>query len=211
MAEAIARHDITGLVLAGGRGTRMGGVDKGLLPFRGQPLARHALQRLAPQVGNCMVNANRHPERYAQFGVPVFADSLADYAGPLAGFLCGLAHCSTPWLLTVSCDTPLFPHDLAQRLARAAATQNAEIVFAAGRETDAQGNTRWRDQPVFCLLHAALRPSLLRYTAEGGRKIDAWARAQRCISVAFDQPGDDPRAFANANTPEELHALEYAR
>lgn len=211
MAEAPRLDDITGLVLAGGRGTRMGGVDKGLLPFRGLPLAQHALQRLAPQVGSCMVNANRHLERYAAFGVPVHPDSLADYAGPLAGFLCGLAHCSTPWLLTVPCDTPLFPHDLAQRLARAAAAENAEIAFAAGPEIDAQGNTRWRDQPVFCLLQASLRPSLLRYTAEGGRKIDAWARAQRCISVAFDQPGDDARAFANANTPQELHALEYAR
>lgn len=211
MAEAPRLDDITGLVLAGGRGTRMGGVDKGLLPFRGLPLAQHALQRLAPQVGSCMVNANRHLERYAAFGVPVYPDSLADYAGPLAGFLCGLAHCSTPWLLTVPCDTPLFPHDLAQRLARAAAAENAEIAFAAAPEIDAQGHTRWRDQPVFCLLQASLRPSLLRYTADGGRKIDAWARAQRCISVAFDQPGDDARAFANANTPQELHALEHAR
>ena len=211
MAEAPRLDDITGLVLAGGRGTRMGGVDKGLLPFRGLPLAQHALQRLAPQVGSCMVNANRHLERYAAFGVPVYPDSLADYAGPLAGFLCGLAHCSTPWLLTVPCDTPLFPHDLAQRLARAAAAENAEIAFAAAPEIDARGHTRWRDQPVFCLLQASLRPSLLRYTAAGGRKIDAWARAQRCISVAFDQPGDDARAFANANTPQELHALEHAR
>ncbi len=208
MADVRRRDDITGLVLAGGRGTRMGGVDKGLLPFRGLPLAQHALQRLAPQVGSCVINANRHLGRYAQFGVPVYPDSLADYAGPLAGFLCGLAHCSTPWLLTVPCDTPLFPHDLAQRLAQAAAAGDAQIAFAAGLETDAMGQARWRDQPVFCLLQAALLPSLQRYTAEGGRKIDTWARAQRCISVAFDQPGDAVHAFANANTPEELHALE---
>ncbi|WP_200843679.1 molybdenum cofactor guanylyltransferase MobA [Pantoea sp. 18069] len=211
MAEAVRAHDITGLVLAGGRGARMGGVDKGLQPFRGLPLARHALQRLAPQVGSCLVNANRHLERYADFGVPVWPDSLSDYAGPLAGFLCGLSHCPTPWLLTVPCDTPLFPLDLAQRLASAAAARNAEIVFAAGRETDAQGHARWRDQPVFCLLQAALLPSLQQYTAQGGRKIDTWARAHRCISVAFDRPEDDPRAFANANTLQELHALENAR
>ncbi len=211
MAEAARVNDITGLVLAGGRGSRMGGVDKGLQPFRGLPLARHALQRLAPQVGSCLINANRHLDRYADFGVPVWPDSLSDYAGPLAGFLCGLSHCSTPWLLTVPCDTPLFPPDLAQRLARAAAAQDAQIVFAAGLETDEQGRARWRDQPVFCLLQAALQPSLQQYTAQGGRKIDAWARTHRCISVAFDQPEDDARAFANANTLEELHALEHAR
>ncbi|WP_249729347.1 molybdenum cofactor guanylyltransferase MobA [Acidovorax sp. CCYZU-2555] len=189
----------------------MGGVDKGLQPFRGLPLAQHALQRLAPQVGSCLINANRHLDRYADFGVPVWPDSLSDYAGPLAGFLCGLSHCTTPWLLTVPCDTPLFPPDLAQRLARAAAAQDAQIVFAAGLETDDQGRSRWRDQPVFCLLQAALQPSLQQYTAQGGRKIDAWARTHRCISVAFDQPEDDARAFANANTLEELHALENAR
>lgn len=202
---------ITGLVLAGGRGARMGGVDKGLQPFHGQPLALHALQQLAPQVGSCLINANRHLDTYAGFGVPVWPDSLDGYAGPLAGFLSGLDHCTTPWLLTVPCDTPLFPHDLAHRLAAAAAAQNAEIVFAAGREIDNQGRARWRDQPVFCLMQAALQPSLQHYTAAGGRKIDAWARSHRCISVAFDRPEDDPRAFANANTLEELHALENAR
>jgi len=211
VAEAPSPGDITGLVLAGGRGTRMGGVDKGLQPFRGLPLAQHALQRLAPQVGNCLVNANRHAQQYARFGAPVWPDSLEGYAGPLAGFLCGLSHCSTRWLLTVPCDTPLFPHDLAQRLAQAAAAQNAEIVFAAGAETDDQGRTRWRDQPVFCLLQTALHASLQQYTAQGGRKIDAWARTHRCVSVAFDQPGDDARAFANANTLEELHALEHGQ
>lgn len=210
MAEALPRHAITGLVLAGGRGARMGGVDKGLQPFRGLPLAQHALQRLAPQVGSCMLNANRHLEQYAAFGVPVFPDSLADYPGPLAGFLCGLTHCTTPWLLTVPCDTPLFPHDLAERLARAAVAEEAEIVFAVGAEIDAQGQTRWREQPVFCLLQAALAPSLQHYLAEGGRKIDHWARTHRCASVAFDQPADDPRAFANANTLKELHALELS-
>ena len=215
MADAPSARDITGLVLAGGRGSRMGGVDKGLQPFRGLPLAQHALQRLTPQVGSCLINANRHAEEYAQlgaaFGAPVWPDSLCDYAGPLAGFLCGLSHCNTRWLLTVPCDTPLFPHDLAPRLARAAAAQNAEIVFAAGAETDDQGHTSWRDQPVFCLLQTALHASLQQYTAQGGRKIDTWARSHRCISVAFDQPGDDPRAFANANTLEELHALEHAQ
>lgn len=201
-------HDITGLVLAGGRGTRMGGLDKGLQPFRGRPLAQHALQRLAPQVGRCLVNANRHLDRYADFGVPVWPDSLDGYAGPLAGFLTGLGHCDTPWLLTVPCDTPLFPRDLAQRLAQAAATTDAEIVLAAGPEADAQGRLQLRAQPVFCLLRASLRDSLQRFTQGGGRKIAAWTAQHRCHSVAFDLPGDDPLAFANANTLDELHALE---
>lgn len=204
----IDHHEITGLVLAGGRGTRMGGLDKGLQPFRGLPLARHALQRLAPQVGPCLVNANRHLERYADFGVPVWPDSLDGYAGPLAGFLTGLSHCDTPWLLTVPCDTPLFPRDLAQRLAQAAAATDAEIVLAAGPEADAQGRRLLRAQPVFCLLRTSLRDSLQRFTQAGGRKIDAWTAQHRCRTVAFDQPGDDPLAFANANTLDELHALE---
>ena len=204
----IDRHDITGLVLAGGRGTRMGGLDKGLQPFRGLPLAQHALQRLAPQVGSCLVNANRHLERYANFGAPVWPDNRSDYAGPLAGFLTGLLHSNTPWLLTVPCDTPLFPLDLAQRLAQAAETTNAEIVFAAAPEVDSQGRLQLRAQPVFCLLHTSLQASLQRFTAQGGRKIDAWSRAHRCSSLAFDLPADAPRAFANANTLDELLALE---
>ncbi|GAO22237.1 molybdopterin-guanine dinucleotide biosynthesis protein A [Alicycliphilus sp. B1] len=105
----IDTHDITGLILAGGRGSRMGGVDKGLQNFRGMPLALHALMRLSPQVGSVMINANRNLSAYESFGMPVWPDGLADYAGPLAGFLCGLERCETPWLLTVPCDTPLFP------------------------------------------------------------------------------------------------------
>ena len=105
----IQPQDITGMVLAGGRGSRMGGIDKGLQPFQGTPLALHVLQRLQPQVGACMINANRNLDRYADFGVPVHADTLPDYAGPLAGFVSGLMHCPSPWLLTVPCDSPRLP------------------------------------------------------------------------------------------------------
>ena len=121
----IESNDITGLVLAGGRGSRMGGVDKGLQNFRGLPLALHTLMRLQMQVGATMVNANRNLAAYEAFGAPVWPDVLADYAGPLAGFLTGLERCETPWLLTVPCDTPLFPVDLAQRLAHAACREGA--------------------------------------------------------------------------------------
>ena len=210
----IDTQDITGLVLAGGRGARMGGVDKGLQPFRGQPLALHALARLQPQVGALMLNANRNVAQYAALGAPyhapVWPDGLADYAGPLAGFLTGLEHCQTAWLLTVPCDTPLFPRDLAARLAAAAARDGSDIAMAAAAQMDDAGHTRLRPQPVFSLIRVSLLASLQRFTADGGRKIQAWALAQRCSSVAFDQPGDDGRGFFNTNTLAELQHLEQS-
>jgi len=136
----IPPHDITALILAGGRGSRMGGVDKGLQTFNGMPLALHTLMRLQMQeghlIGQVLINANRNLSAYESFGVPVWPDSLADYAGPLAGFMTGLEHCETPYLLTVPCDTPLFPMDLAARLAEALAREDAEIAMAAAREED---------------------------------------------------------------------------
>lgn len=203
----IAPADITGLLLAGGRGSRMGGVDKGLQPFNGEPLALHAIRRLAPQVGPLMVNANRNLAEYEAFGVPVWRDSLADYPGPLAGFLAGLEHCTTPWLLTVPCDTPLFPPDLAARLAEAAVAGQADIAMAVAPESVEDG-TALRPQPVFCLLRASLRDSLIAYTTAGGRKVHAWISQHRTVQVPFDRPGDAPDAFFNANTLTELHALE---
>lgn len=204
-------QDITGLVLAGGRGSRMGGVDKGLQNFRGLPLALNALMRLQLQVGHTMVNANRNLAAYEAFGAPVWPDGLADYAGPLAGFLTGLERCETGWLLTVPCDTPLFPHDLAARLAGAAGAAGADIAMAAAPEADeATGAVAIRTQPVFCLLRVSLLESLVQFTQSGGRKIDRWTAQHACATVAFDQPGDDPLAFRNANTVAELHALEGA-
>jgi molybdopterin-guanine dinucleotide biosynthesis protein A len=197
-------QDITGLILAGGRGARMGGVDKGLQNFRGLPLALHTLMRLQPQVGEVLVNANRNLSAYEAFGVQVWPDALPDFAGPLAGFLTGLERCETPWLVTVPCDTPLFPLDLVSRLAQAAAQDDAEIAMASAPEQDGQ----LRAQPVFCLLRRDLLESLVRFTHEGGRKIDAWTSQHRTVQVPFDRPGDDPRAFFNANTLGELRDLE---
>lgn len=199
---------ISALILAGGRGSRMGGVDKGLQNFNGLPLALHTLMRLRAQQGGLisevMINANRNLAAYESFGAPVWPDTLADYAGPLAGFLTGLEHCETPWLLTVPCDTPLFPLDLAARLAEAAAREDAEIAMAAAPEEDG----RVRAQPVFCLLRVELLESLNRFTHEGGRKIDRWTAQHRTALVPFDRADDDPRAFFNANTLAELRALE---
>lgn len=203
--------DITGLVLAGGRGLRMGGVDKGLQGFRGLPLALHALLRLQPQTGACMLNANRNLAAYEAFGVPVWPDdALTGQAGPLAGFLTGLERCETRWLLTVPCDTPFFPQDLAVRLAAAAAQQGSAIAMAAAPERSASGAVLLRAQPVFCLLRVDLLESLLAFTRSGGRKIDAWTGQQPCAIAAFDRPGDSALAFCNANTLAELHALESA-
>ena len=204
----INAHDITALVLAGGRGTRMGGVDKGLQTFNGTPLALHTLLRLQMQqgglIGEVMINANRNLAAYEAFGAPVWPDSMPDYAGPLAGFMTGLERCETPFLMTVPCDTPLFPPDLAVRLADALGRENADIAMAAAREEDGQIRT----QPVFCLLRADLLESLVAFTHEGGRKIDRWTALHKTVTVPFDQPNDDPRAFFNANTLAELHSLE---
>jgi len=204
----INAHDITALVLAGGRGARMGGVDKGLQTFNGTPLALHTLLRLQMQqgglIGEVMINANRNLAAYEAFGAPVWPDSLPDYAGPLAGFMTGLERCETPFLMTVPCDTPLFPPDLAVRLADALGRENADIAMAAAREEDGQIRT----QPVFCLLRAELLESLVAFTHEGGRKIDRWTALNKTVTVPFDQPNDDPRAFFNANTLAELHSLE---
>ncbi|AZG13954.1 molybdenum cofactor guanylyltransferase MobA [Cupriavidus pauculus] len=196
----IARDDITGLILAGGRGSRMGGTDKGLQPFRGVPLVRHVLDRLAPQAGPLLINANRHPDRYAAFGVPVIADTMPDFAGPLAGMLAGLAHCRTGWLVTVPCDTPFLPDDLVQRLARAIDAEGAELAVPVTTEPDGQR----RLQPVFCLMPAAAAASLRAYLDAGDRKIEHWVTRQRLAQVPFD----DAMAFANFNTPDELRQHE---
>ena len=203
----IAIDDITGVVLAGGRGSRMGGVDKGLQNFNGMPMALHTLMRLQPQGGEVMINANRNLGAYEAFGVPVWPDVLGDYAGPLAGFLTALERCETGWLVTVPCDTPLFPQDLVARLAQAAQEQDADIAMAAAREEDGQIRT----QPVFSLLRVDLMENLIAFTQSGGRKIDAWTAQHKSIIVPFDQPGDEPRAFFNANTLAELHQLEQSK
>jgi molybdopterin-guanine dinucleotide biosynthesis protein A len=199
----IPAEDITGLVLAGGRGSRMGGVDKGLQNHLGMPLALHSLLRLQLQVGSAMLNANRNLGAYESMGVPVWPDSQADFAGPLAGMLVGLEHCETPWLVTVPCDTPNFPTDLVERLAAAAQAEDAEIAMAATREPDEQGQTVVQVQPVFCLLKSSLLESLQAFLDSGQRKIDRWTAQHRCATVVFD----DSAAFFNANTVEELRRL----
>jgi len=191
--------DITGLILCGGRGTRMGGADKGLQNYHGMPLAMHALLRLSPQVGQLMINANRNLGAYESMGVPVWPDPVADYPGPLAGWLAGIERCETPFMAVVPCDSPHFPADLVQRLSEALVREDADIAMAATHE-----DGRIQVQPVFCLLKATLLESLVQYLHEGGRKIDRWTALHRCVQVVFD----DAQAFFNANTLDELQRLQ---
>lgn len=188
----IERADITGLVLAGGQGSRLGGVDKGLQPYRGQPLALSALQRLAPQVGHVMLSANRNLDDYARWGVPVWPDpaDLAGYQGPLAGFLAGLQHITTPYLATVPCDCPHFPTDLVARLADAM-HDDIDLVLA---------RTAVGQEPAFCLMRRGLADDLRRYLESGERKVGRWMAQLRRAEVTFD----DPAAFFNINTPDDL-------
>ncbi len=201
----IKRALVTGVVLAGGRGARMGGVDKGLQLFEGLPLALHALLKLQQQVGSVMLNANRHLDRYQDFGVPVWPDESPGYAGPLAGFITALRHCHTPYLVTVPCDSPRFPADLVSRLARALEDGDHAIAMPCLLECDGSGKAAWRPQPVFCMMRTAgLLPSLEQYTANGGRKVQAWTARHKAVAVRFETAED----FANINTLAELQALQ---
>ncbi len=221
-AAAIRPGEVTGLVLAGGRGSRMGGADKGLLTLQGVPLALHAARRLQPQVGRAAINANRSLDLYAAFGFPVWPDATgalhaeetseateaASFLGPLAGLLAGLQRCDTPWLACVPCDSPDFPTDLVARLAAACVREQVPLAVACARDPDdpaaaADPPASLMLQPVFCLLHASLQASLAHHLADGGRRAGAWIASLPHARVAFDTPGDDPQAFANLNTPQD--------
>jgi molybdopterin-guanine dinucleotide biosynthesis protein A len=203
-SQGIDRALITGVILAGGRGARMGGLDKGLQLYGDAPLAQHALRRLQAQVGPALINANRNLAQYQSFAVPVITDTVPDFAGPLAGFITAMENCRTPYLMTVPCDTPQFPMDLVPRLALALAKNNADVAMASALETQANGTPAWYRQPVFCLLKIALLPNLRVFVADGGRKIGAWTAQQHTVQVEFDEPG----AFANVNTLAQLQALQ---
>ena len=188
--------EVTGLVLAGGQGSRMGGVDKGLAPFRGRPMVAHAIERLAPQVDEILVNANRNPEAYARFGHRVIADEIPGFAGPLAGFERGLAHARGQLVATVPCDSPFLPTDLVARLRAALEGEGAQVAVA---------KTGDQPHPVFCLMRREVHASLAAFLASGQRKIDKWTASLSVVEVAFDDEAD---AFANINTRDELAGLE---
>jgi molybdopterin-guanine dinucleotide biosynthesis protein A len=190
----LSRDAITGVVLAGGQGRRMGGVDKGLVVLDGRPLVAWVLDRLAPQVGALVINANQNVERYASFGHPVVPDAVSGFAGPLAGLHAALTAAATDWIVTAPCDSPFLPVDLVARLARAAASSDATLAVA---------RTFDQPHPVFALVRRSVRPHLEAFLAAGGRKIDAWYASLAVVEVPFDDEAD---AFRNINTAAELAA-----
>jgi molybdopterin-guanine dinucleotide biosynthesis protein A len=206
-AAAPTREQITGLLLAGGRGTRMGGADKGLQTLHGEPLATHVLKRLAPQTGALLISANRHPDIYAAlggpFGAEIVADTLPEFPGPLAGLLAGLRATRNEYLLSAPCDTPWLPSDLAARLAQALAANAADIATVTTIEAD--GNVSLH--PVFALLRTGLADDLAAFLAAGERKVRAWYARHKTVEVAFT----DERAFYNINSLQELADLERHR
>ena len=191
--------DVTGIVLAGGQGRRMGGVDKGLVDLAGKPMVAHVLERFAPQVAEVLINANQNLDRYGDFGYPVVSDTVGGYAGPLAGLHAGLSSATREFAATVPCDSPFLPGDLVARL-------RAALVAAAGQLAVAR--TFDQPHPVFCVVRRDVLPHLESFLAGGGRKIDAWYATLRVAEVAFDDEAD---AFRNINTADELTAAETAR
>lgn len=190
----VARTDITGIVLAGGQGRRMGSVDKGLVELDGRALVAHVIDRLGPQVAALVINANQNRDRYAAFGHAVVADAIGGFAGPLAGLHAGLSAATTPYVVTSPCDSPFLPHDLVERLA--AAFEQTPLDLAVARTFD-------QPHPVFSLVKRSVLPHLEAFLRAGGRKIDAWYRTLRVAEVSFDDEAD---AFRNINTAAELAA-----
>ena len=192
-------NQITGLILAGGRGTRRGTVDKGLKQLRGAPMALHVLMRLQPQVGAVMINANQNLGPYEAFGVPVWPDQIGGFAGPLAGLHTGLMNCATEFMVTAPCDSPFLPEDLVERLADGLENANADLAVAVTGPEE-----RRQPHPVFCLLRTSVLPHLEEFLHGGGRKIDAWYKSLATVEVPFE----DESAFRNINSLEELARYE---
>ena len=190
---------VTGLILAGGKGSRMGGVDKGLQPFRGKRLVDHVYERLVPQVGGVIINANQNQEAYRSLGVRVVSDAISGFAGPLAGMHAGLSVSKRPFLASVPCDSPFLPADLIERLYARIEETGAELAVAKTGE---------QPHPVFSLMRRGVLDHLGDFLKGGGRKIDAWYASLAVVEVAFD---DEAQAFSNINTLEELETWENAR
>ncbi len=188
--------DITAVILAGGKGRRMQGQDKGLIALNGKLLIQHVISAIAPQVGQLVINANRNLQQYAELGYPIVSDTLDDYQGPLAGFLAAMQSISTPYMVTVPCDGPLLPQDLVKRLVTAREQASAEIAVVH----DGQ-----RLQPVYTLMPTQLEQDLQKFLNSGGRKIDLWYAQHNMVQVDFS---DTPEAFLNINTPQDRDKLQ---
>jgi molybdopterin-guanine dinucleotide biosynthesis protein A len=181
---------VTGVVLAGGQGRRMGGVDKGLQLLRGKPMAQWAIERLAPQVDEVLINCNQNLDAYARFGHRLVPDEIGGFAGPLAGLHAGLKAAAHPLVVSVPCDSPFLALDLVERLRK----EMGQCDLAVAKTGD-------QAHPVFSLVRKELAANLEAFLRAGGRKIDAWYASLRTVEVSFDDEAD---AFRNINTLEEL-------
>lgn len=185
---------IAGVILSGGLGRRMGGVDKGLQPFRGRSMIEWVLDRIEPQVDEVLISANQNLDQYLALGHPVLHDRIPGFAGPLAGLHSALLRASSELVVTVPCDSPFLPRDLVSRLADE--LRHAQVAVA---RTGAQRHS------VFCLCRASVAEHLTAFLTEGGRKVEAWYASLHTIEVAFD---DQPDGFRNINTLEDLEAMD---
>ncbi|MBY5993259.1 molybdenum cofactor guanylyltransferase MobA [Ferrimonas balearica] len=189
-------HDITLAVLAGGQARRMGGDDKGLIPVAGQPMIQHVLGRVRRDAMAALVIANRNQERYAELGLPVHADTLPGFMGPMAGMAVALSEARTPLVLICPCDTPNLPSDLAERMLASLTEADADLAVACDEQ---------REHPVVVLLKRELLGSIEQFLAAGDRKIDLWYGQHKVARCVFDGAAD---AFANINTPQQRQELE---
>ena len=196
---AIRAQDITALILAGGKSRRMGGKDKGLLPFGDGRLVEQVLTRIRPQAGAVLISANRNQGLYARLGYPVITDPLDDFQGPLAGFLAGLENMQTDYLLTVPCDGPFIVDDLAARLAKALQEERADIAVAHDGD---------RLQPVYALLHRRVLPDLQAALQAGERQVGRWYPRNHWVKADFS---DVPEQFSNINTPQDYAGTGQTR
>jgi molybdopterin-guanine dinucleotide biosynthesis protein A len=193
--NSLTKHDVTAVILAGGRGRRMDGKDKGLVELANRPLVHYVIDAIEPQVETIILNANRNQEKYSRFGYPVIADTLADYQGPLAGFYTALINATTSHVVSLPCDGPIVPDDLVERLIAAMLANNADIAVAHDGE---------RMQPVYSLIPTSLKDSLKAFLDTGERKIDVWYQRHH---IALTDFSDCPEIFRNINTDEQRKLL----
>ena len=191
-----SKKNIQAHILAGGRASRIQGMDKGLLALNGKPLVKHVIERLATQVSSICISANRHLEEYESYGWPVIRDNQQGFLGPLVGIHTAMLACECEWLLTVPVDSPFLPEDLLPRLSQAVVADQTPLAVVH----DGKGL-----QPTFCLLHQSLVGSLQHYLQQGGRKTGEWLRQQE---PALADYSDNPDAFTNINTSEDLALAE---
>jgi molybdopterin-guanine dinucleotide biosynthesis protein A len=188
----VNNNDVTVVILAGGKGRRMGGKDKGLIAFKNDSLIKHIIDAISQQTNTILINANRNIEKYAEYGYPVIEDSLSDFQGPLAGFMAAMSVAETDYILTLPCDGPIIVENYVEEMISRLNRTGSEIVVAS----DGQ-----RMQPVYALIPVKLQSSLQKFLGDGERKIDKWYQQHQTSLAEFN---DESGVFTNMNTPEDI-------